>query len=219
MKKKVIKSSIIMLSILIVFFLERFDLKEAGFLIYLLCIVEIFYQLYILVWAMWKRVLYLVTMAFMFLVLSLISFSWNEIFLKDLTIYSPNSIESKRVNAYICSYRLSKRVICLGKDTFIIKEAFLERCHYWNSYNQNYIKFEEKGMKNEVRLDLMRNDGDYRRQFCDERVLKKGKLISLTKWRDYVHKNDTVALIFGKYQDDYQTVSKTDTVYLYPCKE
>lgn len=55
MKKKVIKSSIIMLLILIVFFLERFGLKEAGFLIYLLCIVEIFYQLYILVWFIWKK--------------------------------------------------------------------------------------------------------------------------------------------------------------------
>jgi len=61
MKKKVIKSSIIMLLILIVFFLERFDLKEAGFLIYLLCIVEIFYQLYILVWSIWEKKLCLVS--------------------------------------------------------------------------------------------------------------------------------------------------------------
>ena len=217
MKKKVIKSSIIMLSILIIFFLERFDLKEAGFLIYLLCIVEIFYQLYILVWAMWKKVLYLVAMAFMFLTLSIISITWREPFLMWLTIQSSNSIESKRVNAYICSYRLSKHVLSFDKDTVVIKEAFLERCHYWNSCNQNYIEFEEKGMKNEVRVCFV-NDGGHR-IFMDERVLKKGKLISQTRWRDYVHKSDTVAIIFGKYQDDYQTVSKTDTVYLYPCKE
>lgn len=205
-----------MLLILVVFFLERFDLKEAGFLIYLLCIVEIFYQLYILVWSIWKKRLYLVTMAFMFLILSIISITWREPFLMWLTIQSPNSIESKRVNAYICSYRLSKRVICLGKDTIVIKEAFLERSHYWNSYNQNYIKFEKK--ENEVRLDLMRNDVDCRRQFMDKRILKRGKLIRQTKRWKYVHENDTVAIIFGKYLKDQHTVSKRDTVYLYPDK-
>ena len=206
-----------MLLILVIFFLERFDLKEADFTIHILCIVEIFYQLYVLVWAMWKRVLYLMTMAFMFLVLSLISFSWNEIFLKNLIIQSPNSIESKRVNAYICSYKLSKHVLYFDKDTVVVEEAFLERCHYWNSYNQNYIKFEEKGMKNEVRVCFVKDGGN--QVFMDERVYKNNKYISQTNWRDYVHENDTVAIIFGKYLQDHHTVSKTDTVYLYPCKE
>lgn len=173
MKKKVIKSSIIMLLILIVFFLERFDLKEAGFLIYLLCIVEIFYQLYILVWSIWKKKLCLVVMAFMFLTLTIISITWRKPFLMWLTIQSSNSIESKRVNAYICSYRLSKHVLYFDKDTVIIKEAFLERRHYWNSFNQNYIEFEKMGAKNEVRLDFMRYGDECRRHFSDERVLKK----------------------------------------------
>jgi len=155
-------------------------------------------------------------MAFMFLILTIISITWRKPFLMWLTIQSPNSIESKRVNAYICSYRLSKHVLYFDKDTVVIKEAFLERCHYWNSYNQNYIEFEEKGMKNEVRVCFV-NDGGHQ-VFMDERVYRNSKYISQTNWRDYVHENDTVVLIFGKYLKDNHTVSKRDSVYLYPEK-
>lgn len=84
----------------------------------------------------------MLVLSLLYMSLTLVMITWREPFLMFLTHQSSSVEESKRLNAYVCSYRLSKKKLSLGKDSVIIDNVFLEREHFWNSYNQNYMVYE-----------------------------------------------------------------------------
>lgn len=216
MNRKIVISSSIMAAILAIFFMERFDLKEAGFMIYVLAIYEIFYLLHIMYLSVRKKAFNTLAITSMYLTLSVIAISWVEPFLMFLTHQSYSVEESKRINAYICSYRISKKKILFGNDSVVMEGAFLERKHFWNSYNQNYFIFEPTC---ECRI-LFLEDGSPN-VFSTDKVFKNGKITELNKYK--VSSMDTLAIIFGKYIE--KNINSTrdkyiaDTVYFYPYIE
>lgn len=127
---------------MIIFFMERADLKEADISIYLLGIFEVFYLIFMMFFSLRKKLWRMLVMNLLYITLTLVMITWREPFLMFLTHQSGSVEESKRLNAYVCSYRLSKKKLSLGKDSVIIAKVFLEREHSWNSYNQNYMVYE-----------------------------------------------------------------------------
>lgn len=142
MNKKIIISSSVLIVIMIIFFMERADLKEADISICLLGIFEVFYLIFMMFFSLRKKLWRMLVMNLLYITLTLVMITWREPFLMFLTHQSGSVEESKRLNAYVCSYRLSKKKLSLGKDSVIIAKVFLEREHSWNSYNQNYMVYE-----------------------------------------------------------------------------
>ena len=142
MNKKIIISSSVLIVILIIFFMERADLKEAGISIYLFGIFEVFYLIFMICFSLRKKQWRMLVLSLLYMSLTLVMITWREPFLMFLTHQSSSVEESKRLNAYVCSYRLSNKKLSLGKDSVIIDNVFLEREHSWNSYNQNYMVYE-----------------------------------------------------------------------------
>ena len=216
MNRKIVISTLIMIAILAIFFMERFDLKEAGFIIYILAIYEICYLLHIIFLSVRKKAFNALTITSMYLTLSVIAISWREPFLMFLTHQSYSVEESKRINAYICSYKMSKKRLFLGEDSVVMTSAFLERKHFWNSYNQNYFKFEPTC---ECRI-LFLEDGSPN-VFLMDKIFKNGRITEFNKYK--VSSIDTLAIIFRKYIDKNIDISRNkylaDTVYFYPYIE
>lgn len=216
MNRKILTSSLIMIAILAIFFMERFDLKEAGVMIYILGIYEIFYLLHIMYLSVRKKAFNILAITSMYLTLSVIAISWVEPFLMSLTHQSYSVEESKRINAYICSYRISKKKILFGNDSVVMEGAFLERKHFWNSYNQNYFVFEPTF---DCRI-LFIDDGGHN-MFLEKKVYCNKQMHDFYNFK--VSPKDTLAIVFGKYIDKIIDNSRdkyiADTVYFYPYKE
>lgn len=109
MNKKVLISSSVLIVIMIIFFMERADLKEAGISIYLLGIFEVFYLIFMMLFSLRKKLWRMLVMSFLYMSLTLIMITWREPFLMFLTHQSSSVEELKHLDAYVCSYILSKK--------------------------------------------------------------------------------------------------------------
>ena len=109
MNKKIIISSSVLIVSLIIFFMERADLKEAGISIYLFGIFEVFYLIFMICFSLRKKQWRMLVLSLLYMSLTLVMITWREPFLMFLTHQSSSVEESKRLNAYVCSYRLSKK--------------------------------------------------------------------------------------------------------------
>lgn len=212
MNKKVLISSSVLIVIMIIFFMERADLKEAGILIYLLGIFEVFYLIFMIFFSLRKKLWRMLAMSSLYMSLTLIMITWHEPFLMFLTHQSSSVEESKRLNAYVCSYRLSKKKLSLGKDSVIIDNVFLEREHSWNSYNQNYMVYEPTFDCVVVYV----NDGG-NNAFHEEKLYKNGDVSNFNSRT--VSAKDTLLLIMGKVDNESRKVIMADTVYCFPYEE
>lgn len=212
MNKKIIISSSVLIVSLIIFFMERADLKEAGISIYLFGIFEVFYLIFMICFSLRKKQWRMLVLSLLYMSLTLVMITWREPFLMFLTHQSSSVEESKRLNAYVCSYRLSKKKLSLGKDSVIIAKVFLEREHSWNSYNQNYMVYEPTFNCRVVYI----NDGG-NNVFQEEKLYKNGYVSNFNSRT--VSAKDTLLLIIGKVDDESRKVIMADTVYCFSYVE
>lgn len=212
MNKKIIISSSVLIVIMIIFFMERADLKEAGISIYLLGIFEVFYLIFMMFFSLRKKLWRMLVMSSLYMSLTLIMITWREPFLMFLTHQSSSVEESKHLDAYVCSYSLSKKKMSLGKDSVIIAKVFLEREHSWNSYNQNYMVYEPT-----YDCRVIWGDTGGRGFFLEKKVFKCGEIFQYDSRT--VSAKDTLLLIIGKEDYESRKVMMADTVYCFPYEE
>lgn len=65
----------------------------------------------------------MLVLSLLYMSLTLVMITWREPFLMFLTHQSSSVEESKRLNAYVCSYRLSKKKVVIRqrfKDTLLL---------------------------------------------------------------------------------------------------
>ena len=75
--------------------------------------------------------------AFLLSIFALVVICWRSPFMMSLSAQSMSIEEAKRIGTYLCSYRVSKQTLTSGTYKEQLQEVFLEKKHFWETYNQN----------------------------------------------------------------------------------
>lgn len=211
-------SSFFLLAAVIVFVIKRMDLTEEWYihlLLYLFVLPLLFCQM-VKFFIYWKKKNYLNQyLAFLSVVFSVIALCWDGGFRMYKKIESDSVKKAKIDGTYLCSYRFGKKVLKAGDVEFNIHEVFLEKEHYWETYNLNRMGISENLTNLRLIWDVYEPNNEISPVMFYK--MKGSKILAINDIHS-IQLGDTIMLKVGLYVTDkdstfYQVM---DSVVLYP---